>query len=217
MFQFNFWAATIRLAIKPILKIFLLRGSWESSHKTAAANLIAHRFCFALPRLVFKFPLNPVRTYPSRDGSYPSNSSVFISYLRYSAWRGTGGVGRWVLHAQLCRGTQAFCFASDCSPRNAERYRSSGTFGKQSGKKSSQLQVKKDRIKQKQTAGSCVFPRNNFTASLCFRKSTQMRSCLWICGRSCWSLWKINILKSILNEDSLSVWLHSLADLGSGK
>lgn len=125
MFQFNFWAATIRLAIKPILKIFLLRGSWESSHKTAAANLIVHRFCFVLPRLVFKFPLNPVRTYPSRDGSYPSNSSVIISYLRYSAWKGTGGVGRWVLHAQLCRGTQAFCFASDCSPRNAERYRSS--------------------------------------------------------------------------------------------
>lgn len=59
MFRFNFRAAIIRLAIKPILKIFLLPGSRESLHKTASVDLISLLLLLCSPRSNFQVCRHP--------------------------------------------------------------------------------------------------------------------------------------------------------------
>lgn len=99
MFQFNFRAGIIRLAIKPVLKIFLLTRSWENSYKSASANLRSLGFVLCSPQSNVQVCRHPA---PSDVNSLtrmilsPSNSSVIISYLHCSAWKGFRGAGIWV-------------------------------------------------------------------------------------------------------------------------
>lgn len=99
MFQFNFQSGIIRLAIRPLMKIFLLTGSWENLYKAASANLKSLWFLLCSPHSNIQVCRHPTpsdvslltRTIPS-----PSNSSVIISYLHCSAWKGFKGAGIWV-------------------------------------------------------------------------------------------------------------------------
>lgn len=99
MFQFNFRAGIIRLAIRLILKIFFLTGSWENSYKTASANLRSLWFLLCSPQS----NVQVCRHLTASDVNLltrmilsPSNSSVIISYLHCSAWKGFKAAGIWV-------------------------------------------------------------------------------------------------------------------------
>lgn len=99
MFQFNFQAGIIRLAIRPILKIFFLTESCENSYKIASANLRSLQFLLCPPQSsiqVFRHPTPSDLNSLTRMILSPSNSSVIISYLHCSAWKGFRGAGIWV-------------------------------------------------------------------------------------------------------------------------
>lgn len=100
MFQFNFRAAIIRLATKPILKIFLLTGSWENSYKIASVNLISLRFLLCSSQSNFQVYKHPTQIWCELTHTgmilSPNNSSVIIIYWCYSAWKRIKGVGNWV-------------------------------------------------------------------------------------------------------------------------
>lgn len=73
MFQFNFRAAIIRLAIKPILKVLLLPRSWESSHETASVKLISLQLLLCSPRSNFQVCRHPTQS----DVNLPAQGCFF--------------------------------------------------------------------------------------------------------------------------------------------
>lgn len=77
MFQFNFQAGKIRLAIRPILKLFLLTGSWENSYKTAFANLRSLQILLCPPSLTFKFAGIPLHLITYKDDSFPQQQLCY--------------------------------------------------------------------------------------------------------------------------------------------
>jgi len=88
MFQFNFRAAIIRLAIKPILKISLLTGSWRNSYNTASANLISLQFLLCSPQSNFQVCRHPTQSdvnLPIQGRFFPPATALLLLVTHFTA------------------------------------------------------------------------------------------------------------------------------------
>lgn len=174
MFQFNFRAGIIRLAIRPILKIFLLTGSWKNSYKTAPANLRSLWFLFCSLQSNVQVCRHPTASYLQGWFFPPATALLLLVICTAVLGKDSKQQGSGLQGATSCLLGTALQLPSSfpnyqCQSvllLHSHKWHFMGLLGKQSIKKYRQLQMKKAVIKQEQVAGSCFLLWNISTALL---------------------------------------------------